>query len=281
MFFRFRRTRSALAAAAVLIGCGFSADAQENKTSALVGITPEGMTCLIGGSLRGIIADAESIASQLKHKDPYTLIRMDETRGEVVSVGKPEPMDDGGDCESSYIQDLTFNDDQLGLFQVALKGTPADVRSRLPKNFLRMPIDDEDHRKIVETVLTESGLSEPKVQLKQLLAADLDGDGRQETIINAINTERGNEKKGEYSLLLLRREIAGKQEIVEVKKQISLEDKEEPSLLVEHTIVGVMDVDNDGAAELIVYGAFAFGEGWEVVKVKGKQAEQALFCGCG
>ncbi len=264
-----------------LVAAASGSNAQDTKSTALVGVTPEGMTCLIGGSMRGIIADAEAVAPQLKHEDPYTLVRMGETRGEVASVGKPEPMDDGGDCESSYIQDLTFTDDQLGLFQVALKGKPADVRARLPKNFLRLPVDDEDHIKIVETVLNNSGLVNPKVELKQLLAADLDGDGRQETIVNAINTARGNETKGEYSLLLLRREVAGKQEIIDIKKQISLEDKQEPSLLVEHTIVGVMDVDDDGLAELIVYGAFAFGEGWEVLKVKGQKAEQALFCGCG
>ena len=267
---------------ALLIGLGVSGPAQaDDRNTALVGVTPEGMTCLIGGSMRGIIADAEAVASELKHKDPYTLVRMDETRGEVVSVGAPEPMDDGGDCESSYIQELTFKDDQLGLFQVALKGKLGDVRAKLPKNFLRMPVDDEDHVKLVEKVLTEGGLANPKVTIKQLLAADLDGDGRQETLINALNTARGDEKKGEFSILLLRRETAGKQEIIEIKKQISLEDKAEPSLLVEHTIVSLMDVDNDGHAELILYSAFAFGEGWEVLKVKGKNAEQALFCGCG
>lgn len=275
-----RSIRSALCALLMGVGSAGISNAADQRT-ALVGVTPEGMTCLIGGSMRGIIADAEAIASALKHKDNYTLVRMDETRGEVVSVGAPEPMDDGGDCESSYIQDLTFNDDQLGLFQVALKGKPGDVQAKLPKNFLRMPVTDEDHIKLVEQVLTDGGLVNPKVSIKQLLAADLDGDGRQETLINALHTARGDEKKGEYSLLLLRRETAGKQEVIEIKKQISLEDKSEPSLLVEHTIVSLMDVDNDGVAELILYGAFAFGEGWEVVKVKGKTAEQALFCGCG
>ena len=275
-----RAIKSVLFAMLATASCIGTAKAEDQST-ALVGVTPEGMTCLIGGSMRGIIADAEAVASALKHKDAYTLVRMDETRGEVVSVGAPEPMDDGGDCESSYIQELTFSDDQLGLFQVALKGKPGDVRAKLPKNFVRMPVDDEDHIKIVEKALTDGGLANPKVSIKQLLAADLDGDGRQETLINALNTARGDEKKGEYSILLLRREIAGKQHIVEIKKQISLEDKAEPSLLVEHTVVSLMDVDNDGNAELILYGAFAFGEGWEVLKVKGKIAEQALFCGCG
>ncbi|MEM7424507.1 MAG: hypothetical protein AAF441_00315 [Pseudomonadota bacterium] len=281
MFTALRIARAAMALAAGLMIAVAAASAEDTRRTALVGVTPEGMTCLIGGSMRGIIADAEAVASRLQHKDPYTLIRMDETRGEVVSVGKPEPMDDGGDCESSYVQDLTFTDDQLGLFQVALSGKPDEVRAKLPKNFLRLPVKDDDHMKIVAEVLTEAGLVNPKIDIKQLLAADLDGDGRQETIINAIHTKRDNETRGEYSLLLLRRETAGKQEVIEIKKQISLEDKDEPSLLVEHTVVSLMDMDNDGAAELVLYGAFAFGEGWEVVKIKGKTAEQALFCGCG
>lgn len=255
--------------------------AEENQTSAVIGVTPEGQTCFIGGSLRGIIAEPDAIVQNLKHKDPYTLVRLDKTRGEVWAVGSPERIEDGGDCESSYLQDLTFTNDQLGLFQIALKGKPDDVRARLPANFIRLPTKDEDYQKLLERHLTDKGLVNPKVAIKQLLAADIDGDGRQETFINAMNSKRGDEKRGEYSIVLMRRETAGKEELIEVRSSISMKDEKSPSLLVEHTIVAVMDVDGDGNAELIMYGAFAFGEGWEVLKIKGKSAEQVLVCGCG
>ncbi len=255
--------------------------AEDKKMSAVIGVTPEGQTCFMGGSMRGIIAEPDAIVQSLKHKDAYTLVRLDKTRGEVWAVGAPERIEDGGDCESSYLQDLTFTNDQLGLFQVALKGKPDDVRATLPSNFVRLPIKDEDYTKLLERFLTDKGLTKPKVAIKQLLAADIDGDGRQETFINAMHSARGDQKRGEYSIILMRRETAGKEELIEVRSSITMEDDNVPSLLVEHTIVAVMDVDGDGNAELVVYGAFAFGEGWEVLKIKGKSAEQVLVCGCG
>ncbi|MEM8648208.1 MAG: hypothetical protein AAGF86_17955 [Pseudomonadota bacterium] len=258
-----------------------AASAEDKPASALIGVTPEGQTCFIGGTMRGIIAEPDAIVQSLKHKDAYTLVRLDQTRGEVWAVGSPERIEDGGDCEASYLQDLTFSNDQLGLFQIALKGKPDDVRAKLPANFIRLPTKDEDYVKLLERHLIDKGLESPKVAIKQLLSADIDGDGRQETFINAMNSERGDEKRGEYSIILMRREIDGKEELIEVRSAISMKDEAAPSLLVEHTIVAVMDVDGDGNSELIMYGAFAFGEGWEVVKISGKSAEQVLVCGCG
>ncbi len=272
--------RLVLTALAAMVS-GAVALAQDKQSTALIGVTPEGQTCFIGGAMRGIIAEPDAIVQNLKHKDPYTLVRLDKTRGEVWAVGAPERIEDGGDCESSYLQDLTFTNDQLGLFQIALKGKPEEVRAKLPANFIRLPSKDEDYQKLLERHLTDKGLENPKVAIKQLLAADIDGDGNQETFINAMNSERGDEKRGEYSIILMQRQTAGKQELVEVRSSISMKNEEAPSLLVEHTIVAVMDVDGDGTAELIVYGAFAFGEGWEVLRIKGKSAEQVLVCGCG
>ncbi len=272
------------AAAGTLIAIALftgAASAEDKPPSALIGVTPEGQTCFIGGTMRGIIAEPDAIVQSLKHKDAYTLVRLDQTRGEVWAVGSPERIEDGGDCESSYLQDLTFSNDQLGLFQIALKGKPDDVRAKLPSNFIRLPTKDEDYVKLLERHLIDKGLENPKVAIKQLLSADIDGDGRQETFINAMNSERGDEKRGEYSIILMRREIDGKEELVEVRSAISMKDEAAPSLLVEHTIVAVMDVDGDGNSELVMYGAFAFGEGWEVVKISGKSAEQVLVCGCG
>ena len=273
------RTMIGALAAATL--CAGAVWAEDKPASALIGVTPEGQTCFIGGTMRGIIAEPDAIVQSLKHKDAYTLVRLDQTRGEVWAVGPPERIEDGGDCESSYLQDLTFSNDQLGLFQIALKGKPDDVRAKLPPNFVRLPAKDEDYSKLLERHLIDKGLESLKVVIKQLLAADIDGDGNQETFINAMNSERGDEKRGEYSIILMRREIAGKEELVEIRSAISMKDEAAPSLLVEHTIVAVMDVDGDGNSELIMYGAFAFGEGWEVVKISGKSAEQVLVCGCG
>ncbi len=96
-----------LASAFLLAGglCTGAAVADDKKTSAVIGVTPEGQTCFIGGAMRGIIAEPEAIVQSLKHKDAYTLVRLDKTRGEGWAVGAPERIEDGGDCESSYLQE--------------------------------------------------------------------------------------------------------------------------------------------------------------------------------
>jgi hypothetical protein len=33
--------------------------------------------------------------------------------------------------------------------------------------------------------------------------------------------------------------------------------------------------------EIVLYGAYAFGDGWQVVRVRDGEVEPALFCGCG
>lgn len=247
----------------------------------VIGVTPEGQTCLMGGSLRGVIAEPDVLVDFMKHKQNYAIVRLDEVTGDLVSIGAPEAPDTGGDCEQSYIQELSFSRDQLGTFQLAVRASKEDAEGRLADDFKMIETGSAPHIKLVGDYLTKAGLENPDVKLKQVLSADIDADGKPETLINALSTARGDIKAGEYSLVLLVKGDLDDPKIIEVHNEIVLKDENEPSMMVEQTIVALFDVEGDGKQELVLFGAFVFGEGWQIIKVRPEETEQILFCGCG
>ena len=260
---------------------GQTARAAEQSFVSVLGVTPEGEACLMGGSLRNVIAEPDVLVDFMKHKQSYALVHLGDTRGEVVAIGAPETPEQGGDCEESFIQELTLSPEQLGLLQIAVKGSIGDTKKRLPKSVKELSRLSKPHIKLVMDYLVKAGLKDPKVHLRQVIETDIDGDGKTETLINALNTSNGDTLKGEYSLVLLVRGGLNEPQIVEIHKEISMEDEAEPSLIVAQTIVSLIDLEDDGKLELVLYGAFAFGEGWQVLRVRKDNSEQILFCGCG
>src|SRR5690606_37101290 len=110
---------------------------------------------------------------------------------------------------------------------------------------------------------------------------DLDGDGAKDLLINAINTTRTTARKGEYSVLLVQKNTRTGTQTVEISSDIMTEDIDEPSPLWENTVVGIVDINGDGGMEVVIYSAFAYGDGWQVIRVRDGETEQVLSCGCG
>lgn len=284
-------TRKQLAIAAALASLLITASVSHAQTagsdfSTLIGVTPEGQTCLMGGSLRGVVAEPDVIVDFMKHNQSYKVVKLDKVVGDVVSIGAPEVPEPGGDCELGYLQELSFGSNQLGGFQLAVKGSKFDIEARLPKSVKDKAVAETGvHEAFVKEFLKKEGLEVSDVTIKQLFEVDFDGDGTPETVINALNTARSNVRKGEYSLVLVvRGDLANtkeKPQVIEVHKEISLKDESDPSLIVDQSVVSIYDIEGDGKKELVLYGAFAFGEGWQAYRIREKNAEQVLYCGCG
>jgi hypothetical protein len=255
--------------------------ADDQQFMSVLGVTPEGETCMMGGALRNVIAEPDVLVEFMQHKQIYTLINLGDTRGEVMAIGAPETPEQSGDCEQSHIQELTLSPDQLGLLQIAVKGSVANAKNRIPRSLKRIDLQSKAHRELVKNYLIKAGLENPDVRLRQVIETDIDGDGKPETIINALNSAYGNMAKGEYSLVLLVRGELDNPQIIDVHKEITMDDAAEPSMIVAQTIVSALDIESDGKMELVLFGAFAFGEGWQVLRVRAKNTEQILFCGCG
>jgi len=269
--------------ALVAVVCGAAQEATVKVSEIpMIGITGEGITCVIGGALGDRFVGGDLIHSRITPRQEYTLHNVERGAGDVVwTIGKPKAMGGDGDCEEHHQQELSLITKQLGKPQVAIFGSQASVKTRLPAKVEMLATDDKDAVAMVAAFLKEKGFGERPARIEQAMRVDLDGDGAPELLVNALDTERGNAKRGDYSLILARVGKGADARTVALSEDITPEDTEYPSVLWENTIVAVVDLDRDGASEIVLYGEFFHGDGWDVVRLKDGKAEHVTFCGCG
>jgi hypothetical protein len=246
-----------------------------------IAITPEGLTCVLGGNLNGELVDATIVTPLMTHKQEYALVTLKGVKDNALSIGRPREDDIDGGCEGRFDQELSIGPAQTGDYMVAVLGTRDEVQPLLPRDIEILPSDAAEPSAILRDYLREGGIADPRLAITQTIRADLDGDGDKDLLINAANTARDTTRKGEYSVVLVRKKTRTGLQTVEISADIMTEDIDEPSPLWENTVAGIVDIDGDGVMEIVLYGAHAFGDGWQVVRVRDGEVEPILFCGCG
>ena len=242
--------------------------------SIAIGVTPEGVSCVLGGGIRGRISPASSLVDAMSHSQEYTMTRIGKTGPTAVAIGTPRE-----DCEDQFGQELSLGPDDLGKLQVALRGGVESVKEIVPDASADLTEKASAYESDVRVFLKERGFPGSTAKLSQLIKADLDGDGIDDVVINAADTERDNARKGEYSLVLVKRGKDGS--VIPLNVDITEEDADSPSLLWDNTVVSIADLDGDGIMEIVLYGAYYYGDGWQVFRLGEKEAEPVLTCGCG
>ena len=273
-----RRGRALLAALAVMYSGPGHAETPVTDLNIAIGISPEGLTCVLGGAVSGRITDASSLISRLRHKQEYTLSRIGRTGPEVWAIGAPQPVSGEEECTGVYEQELSLDPRDPGALQTALSGNTQMVTGRVPEHVQELPLKGSAHEAEIRHVLVQRGFPYRPVKLTQLIKTDLDGDGLDDVVINATDTDRETARRGEYSVLLIKPGDGGA--AVPLSAEITEEGGDFPSLLWENTVVSLTDLDGNGTMELIVYGSFYYGDGWQVFDFRGGKAEVVLTCGC-
>ena len=161
-----------------------------------------------------------------------------------------------------------------------------------------IPLDTKNavYNKIIKEYLGRNGLPDAKPNIMQLFKVDLNGNGQDEVIIYAQNIV-GREaaawemdkplffgsgfpntsKKGDYSVLLLRKIVDGQVREIPLAHFIALKDGT-PFL---HKIYQCADLNGDGIMEIIT-GEYSNGRfSYIVHEIKGGKAVQALINGAG
>jgi hypothetical protein len=87
-------------------------------------------------------------------------------------------------------------------------------------------------------------------------------------------------KAGDYSLVLMRRVIAGKAETIPIYAEYYPQAKQfnAPNWC---SVSAILDLNGDGRMEIIVHGGYYEGAWTTVYNIDGKKIEEALSCGCG
>src|SRR5687767_4859342 len=123
-------------------------------------------------------------------------------------------------------------------------------------------------------------VSDPKVRITRILLVDLDGDGEDEALISATNyfTEDGGvpmdtPAPGSYSIVLLRRVVAGKAQTEFVAGQLYPKDQDTPNV---YEIPAVLDLNGDGKLEVIVDSQYYEGAASTIYDCSGGKCKEVL-----
>lgn len=231
---------------------------------------------LFGGSADGKWIKAEKVAKSMKGRTAFRVFGLTQEVGKATG-GKPK------------FADAEVCSDML---KVSLPSTKEGVIAlSAPWNALpRKPqVADPTERVYVDAVrdfLESRRMSDPQVKITRILRVDLDGDGEEEVLINATNyfTEDGDvpmdtAAPGSYSIVLLRRVVAGKVQTELIAGEFYVKDESSASNLYE--ILGVLDLNGDGKLEVIVHSHYYEGSETTIYDCSGGKCETALSVGCG
>jgi len=236
---------------------------------------------LFGATQNGKWIKAEDAAKALPDETTYQIYGLTESLGE----GK------GGRAKAEDVpcEETLF---------VALSGKPENgvIALAAPWNALpRKPRVSDTTQQVyfdaVRDFLKTKGIEQPKVKIESILRVDLDGDGEDEVLISATNylSQDGSvpmrSPAGSYSMVLLRRVVAGKVEtqLVEGEFHPKAYVRQEDSFDAPNAykVFAVLDLDGDGKMEVVLASRYYEGEMRTIFRWDPKKVKAVLSVGCG
>jgi hypothetical protein len=163
-----------------------------------------------------------------------------------------------------------------------------------PRAVTLLPNDNGAYRAVVFEYLESLGLKNPEVNITSLIKTDLDNDKQDEIIIAATRGYRSGlfpgarAEKGDYSVLLVRKIVAGKVQTISIGEEIHLKattDADVDAGMQNNPdiwdLVNVLDLNGDGKLEILYFEAIYEDSATFAVQWDGKKFVQRLVSGCG
>lgn len=139
----------------------------------------------------------------------------------------------------------------------------------------------------VRDFLVERGVRNPKVKIAKILRVDLEGDKEDEVLIEATNYFAKDDevllhapKAGSYSIVLLRRVVAGKVKTQLVAGEIYPKPNSSATPNM-YDIRAVLDLNGDGKLEVVIHSMYYEGGAWMIYRCEGGKAVELLSVACG
>src|SRR6266568_1158482 len=235
---------------------------------------------LFGATADGKWLKADETAKALSGGTTYQVYGLTEPLGESKG-GKPKPSKD--DVCSDVLAVSLSPKPEKGVIALA---APWNALPRKPR---ASDTTQQVYSDAVRDFLKTKGIEQPKVKIDNIVRVDLDGDGEEEVLISATNYL--NDKRvpmrspaGSYSVVILRRVVAGK-----VETQL-VEGEFHPKAYVRkgdsfdapnaYKAIATLDLDGDGKMEIVVGSNYYEGEEITIYRCDPKKAESLLSVSC-
>jgi hypothetical protein len=238
------------------------------------------------GYLFGAVSDGKWI----KANETAKLIG-DETTYRVY--GLTQALGDAKGGKPKAVEDVCTDTLTVSLSPKPEKGVIAIAASwnALPREPKVIDITQKVYADVVRNFLKRKGIEQPKVKIDNILRVDLDGDGEEEVLISAANYFAKADRvpmrspAGSYSMVLLRRVVAGKVETQLVagefhpKAYVSKEGSfDAPSI---YKVIATLDLDGDGKLEVVVGSNYYEGEEITIYHCDQRKVEALFSVACG
>ena len=237
-----------------------------------------------GATKDGKWIKADEAAKALPEETTYRIYGLTESLGEAKG-GKAKAED--VPCEETLFVGLSSKP-EAGVVALAAPW------NALPRKPLVLDTAQQVYLDAVRDFLKTKGLDQPKVKIDNILRVDLDGDGEDEVLISATNYFRKDESvpmrspAGSYSMVLLRRVVAGKVESQLIEGEFypnpypkAAADEGRFDAPSAYKVIGVLDLNGDGKMEVVIGSHYYEGEMTKIYQCSPKKAEAVLSVGCG
>jgi hypothetical protein len=231
---------------------------------------------LIGASSEGRWLESEEAAKALR---PGVGFRLFGLQNEMTSAKAGKTESAGEPCPDTQVVELSPKPPRDAAVGIA---APWKVLPRSP----RLEKVQKHYEQAVREFLENRGLREPEVKITQTIRVDLEGDGEEEVLISATNYSATKDlipssaPAGSYSVVLLRRVTNGKviTQMIEGEFYPQAKEFNAPSA---YRVAAVLDLNGDGALEVVIDGAYYEGAWMAVYVCTPGQIKKVLSAGCG
>jgi hypothetical protein len=228
---------------------------------------------------------SEEAAKAISDERTYKIYGLTQSLGEAKGA-KPKPSEEEV-CSDVLTVSLSPSPDK-GVIALAAPW------NALPRKVQILDATQQVYVDAARDFLKTKGIDKPKVKIESILRVDLDGDGEEEVLISATNYFEKDEgapmrsPAGSYSMVLLRRVVAGKVETQLVEGEFypkayqnGTGDDSNFNAPNTYKVIAVLDLDGDGKMEVVVASQYYEGGATTIYRCDPKKVEGLLSVACG
>lgn len=240
---------------------------------------------LFGATADGKWIKSDEAAKAISDERTYKIYGLTQSLGEAKG-GKPKPAEEEV-CSDVLTVSLSPNPDKGAIALAA-------PWNALPRKVQILDATQQVYVEAARDFLKTKGIDKPKVKIESILRVDLDGDGEEEVLISATNYFEKDEgapmrsPAGSYSMVLLRRLVAGKAETQLVEGEFyskayqnGTDDDASFNAPNVYKVIAVLDLDGDGKMEVVVASQYYEGGATTIYRCDPKKIESLLSVACG